>query len=103
VTVNGSDASDDRIFINQSGGFISVSGNKAGFARQPVLIQRSDGSMVDRVPIASVAGLLVDGKAGNDAITLPSTLPIGATLLGGAGNDTITGGAGADSIEGGTG
>lgn len=103
LTVNGTGASDDRIVVTQSGGFISVTGNRAGLARQPVLIQMPDGSMVDRVAAGSVLGLVADAGAGNDAITLSTTFPLGSTLRGGAGNDTITGGAGADTIEGGTG
>jgi Ca2+-binding RTX toxin-like protein len=100
--INGTDSTDDRITIRQSGGFISVTGNKAGLAQQIVLIHRTDGSAVDFLPVG-LAGVIANGGAGNDAITMTSTATFGATLQGGAGNDTLSGGNGADTLEGGTG
>lgn len=46
--------------------------------------------------------VVIDGKAGNDTITVTAT-GISTSILGGAGNDTITGGSGRDTIEGGDG
>jgi Ca2+-binding RTX toxin-like protein len=103
--VNGSNGTDDRITITRSGDFIWVTGNHAGAAGQRVLIQKTDGSAVDRVRATSVAGVIADGGDGNDAInasTVANT-PQGVTLRGGAGDDTLTGGASPDTIEGGAG
>ena len=47
--------------------------------------------------------LTVDGGAGDDSITVASTVTNATTLLGGDGNDTLTGGGGNDSLIGGTG
>jgi hypothetical protein len=51
----------------------------------------------------TVTKLSVNAKAGDDTITLDSSVTQPATLVGDLGNDTITGSAGAASISGGAG
>src|SRR5947209_18237412 len=53
--------------------------------------------------IAAVTKLNVNGKAGNDTITLDSTVTVPATLLGDLGDDTISSSGGVTSISGGLG
>jgi Ca2+-binding RTX toxin-like protein len=53
---------------------------------------------------ASIGRVIVYGNAGNDTITIDSTVgAIAAVLYGGAGDDTITGGAGSTFADGGDG
>jgi Ca2+-binding RTX toxin-like protein len=47
--------------------------------------------------------IVVDGLAGNDTITVASTITVSAWLYGGAGNDTITAGGGPSYLFGGDG
>jgi Ca2+-binding RTX toxin-like protein len=59
-------------------------------------------------PLASVRSITIDSGGGNDNIALARSdgtraIPIPVSVLGGAGNDTITGGSGNDSIFGGDG
>src|SRR3954463_16329484 len=51
----------------------------------------------------AVTKLSVNGRAGNDTITLDSSVTCPATLLGDLGNDTISASTGASSINGGAG
>lgn len=50
---------------------------------------------------SSVSSISLDAGGGNDSATLDGTVTVSTTLLGGAGNDTISGGGGNDSIGGG--
>jgi len=49
------------------------------------------------------AGIRIDGRAGNDTITVGPGITLPVEVLGDRGNDTITGGDGAEIIEGGAG
>ena len=49
------------------------------------------------------AGIRIDGRAGNDTITVGSGITLPVEVLGDKGNDTITGGNGVDRIDGGVG
>jgi hypothetical protein len=51
----------------------------------------------------SYKSLRIDAAAGDDAITLDSSVDLDAILYGGAGNDTLTGGSGDDRLYGGLG
>lgn len=51
----------------------------------------------------SFKGLLIDGGAGNDTITVDATVTMEAILYGAAGNDTLLGGNGNDRLYGGDG
>jgi uncharacterized delta-60 repeat protein len=92
LTVNGTDLA-DSIEIGMNGSNIRVLFNNTtqGFAA------------------SSVTGILVNGLAGNDTITVDNGVTgaggvlLNATLFGGLGDDTINGGSGADSIGGGQG
>ena len=50
---------------------------------------------------SSITGLSIDGRAGDDVIY--GNTPFGATVVGGAGNDSLAGGGGDDTIFGGDG
>jgi hypothetical protein len=63
----------------------------------------SNGAEWSMDKIAAVTKVNVNGKAGNDTITLDSTVTIPATLLGDLGDDAITIADGASSISGGAG
>ena len=52
---------------------------------------------------AEVSALIVNGKNGNDTVTLSNAVRIAATLNGGDGNDNLTGGRGKDVLNGGSG
>ncbi len=59
-------------------------------------------------PLASVKSISIDSGGGNDSIALAKSdgsraIPIPVSVLGGAGNDTITGGGNNDSLFGGDG
>lgn len=47
--------------------------------------------------------LVINAKAGNDSVTVDSSVAIAATLLGDLGNDTLTASSGATSLNGGAG
>lgn len=51
----------------------------------------------------SFKGLLIDGGAGNDSITVDATVTLESILYGAAGNDTMSGGTGHDRLYGGDG
>ena len=86
LVVTGTDAA-DQIVVSQSADGLSVSLN--GDAPESYT--------------GTFARLLVDGRGGNDVITLDPTVTAGAVLKGGAGNDSITGGSGDDRLYGGGG
>lgn len=52
---------------------------------------------------APIAGFEVNTGAGDDTVTLGRTVPVPATIRGGAGDDVLVGGAGADKLIGGPG
>ncbi len=52
---------------------------------------------------ADVQNINVNAGGGKDNVSLGSTLTTPATILGGAGNDTLTAGSGDDTLNGGTG
>jgi Ca2+-binding RTX toxin-like protein len=56
-----------------------------------------------RFEAAEVSALIVNGKNGNDTVTLSTAVRIAATLNGGNGNDILTGGRGNDLLIGGPG
>ncbi len=51
----------------------------------------------------SVSGVQVRGQDGDDSITLETSLALGGSLYGGAGNDTLQGGSQSDDLYGGPG
>src|SRR5687767_1373856 len=53
----------------------------------------------------AVTNILVNAGAGNDTVSLASTIPLTepSTINGGDGADNITGGAGSDNVDGGAG
>jgi uncharacterized delta-60 repeat protein len=53
--------------------------------------------------VSDVTSIFVEGGLGNDTITIDLSLTIGASVLGGAGADSIVGGGGDDTLLGGTG
>jgi uncharacterized repeat protein (TIGR03803 family) len=89
LTVNGT-SGDDVISLSSDGNNITATVN--GVAATPV-------------PISSVTSISVDGNAGNDSITIESTMPatFGVSVQGGPGDDTIQGGPGNDTLGGGQG
>ena len=50
--------------------------------------------------LASIGSIVVNSGLGNDIITIGTSLTMGVTVNGGAGNDTIYGGGGGDVING---
>jgi serralysin len=52
---------------------------------------------------ALVHAITISGLGSNDTITLDPSVTVGATIAGGAGNDSIVGGTGGDSLGGGQG
>jgi hypothetical protein len=87
LIVQGTAGSDEIIVSVQSNGRIRV----------------SDNGVVTSFPRAQVTKIYVLAGAGNDRVTVGTSVDIGTRLLGEAGNDTIRGGSGRDGIDGGTG
>lgn len=56
-----------------------------------------------RYAFSQVSAISVDARGGNDRVFIDSSLRIGATLLGGSGNDVLIGGGGNDFLDGGSG
>ncbi|MCY2955275.1 MAG: S8 family serine peptidase [Planctomycetota bacterium] len=52
---------------------------------------------------SDLSWLTIDGLAGNDTITVNSSVTTSVSLIGGSGNDTLTAGSGADRLDGGDG
>jgi len=77
----------DRIDVSLSGDqiLVALNGAKHSFAA------------------ASVTGLLVDGKSGDDSICVADSVLVDAVLRGGSGNDKLKGGGGSDQLFGGAG
>jgi Ca2+-binding RTX toxin-like protein len=92
-----------------AGPALVVSGTPA--ADVITISQNLDGSLAVRVnghlrsvPFTDVPRLIVDGGAGNDAITVQASGQVDLTIFGGPGNDVITDhGAGNDVLDGGPG
>lgn len=55
------------------------------------------------VPLSGIGSLIVQGGAGDDRISINSSITLSTRLYGGAGNDTIFGGSGGDRVYGGAG
>jgi Ca2+-binding RTX toxin-like protein len=55
------------------------------------------------IPAPSQPNIKVLGLGGNDKITIDPSITLSATLLGGAGNDSLAGGGGNDLLDGGAG
>src|SRR4051812_19008357 len=51
----------------------------------------------------SITSIAVNSGAGDDKVSIGSSVSLPATINGGDGNDTLSGGAGADTIDGGAG
>jgi len=84
VVIGGSDS--DTIAVTTDGTNIIVTAN---------------GSTLTTKTVASLTGLRLNGKGGNDVITVDSAVLLPATLLGGAGNDSLVGGGGDNVLIGG--
>ena len=56
-----------------------------------------------KIIAAAVTRISVNGKAGNDAVTIDPSVAVPATLIGDLGNDTLIGSSGATSLSGGAG
>jgi hypothetical protein len=71
----------------------------------PTMVQvTGDGIVVGTFPVSGVTGyVIVKGMAGNDTISVSSSIQLPALLFGGGGNDTLTGGGGANVLDGGGG
>jgi Ca2+-binding RTX toxin-like protein len=63
----------------------------------------TDNGVTSSFESAAVKSISIDAKAGNDLVTLDSTVDRPANISGGSGRDTLTGGAAADNISGGRG
>src|SRR5262245_41737120 len=107
LNIDGSSSVNDRILVQQSGGFIRVL--DARFST-PILVPIQTGfGSVAQISVGLVSGIDVNGLDGNDLIDLNSaaagfdSITIDATLRGGSGNDSIAGGDGNDLIASGDG
>ncbi len=69
------------------------------------LTYTTNGATSSPVPLTAMAGIVVNGLAGNDLITIEPSMPasLGVSVLGGPGDDTIMGGPGNDTLAGGQG
>ena len=90
LTVQG-DSADDVITVEEIGSSLMVNPPRRFYFWPPV----------GGYPVASVKNIVVRGGAGNDQITVNSSLP--ADVAGEDGNDTVFGGFGDDRIDGGPG
>jgi hypothetical protein len=64
----------------------------------------ADGAMVNQfAPGLAPHSFRIEGRGGNDRLTVAVSLASPATLIGGDGNDTLSGAAGDDTINGGRG
>ena len=59
-----------------------------------------NGILAEERELALVSRLTINGLAGDDTITMASSVEVPALIYGGDGNDSITGGSGADTIYG---
>jgi Ca2+-binding RTX toxin-like protein len=68
------------------------------------VVVKQDGVESLVVPLADITGrIVIHGLGGNDTITVAASVPVGAEIQGGPGNDKITGGRGHDLLDGGLG
>jgi Ca2+-binding RTX toxin-like protein len=97
-------------FATLSGGVFTVDGTSG----DDVIELSSDGTNITAVlngiasplfALSNITAIKVNGNAGNDNITLDSSLPttLGVSVQGGPGDDTIQGGPGNDTLGGGQG
>ena len=56
-----------------------------------------------RFASSSVTGIRLDGLGGADTLSVNTTVTLGATIIGGDGNDVLWGGSGPDTLDGGAG
>jgi hypothetical protein len=99
-----------RLFLSATlrGGMLAVAGTAGDDAITVTLngasLDVAVNGRVDSFDAARVTrGIRVDGRAGDDVITLGATVAVPARLTGGAGDDELTGGAAADLVNGGRG
>ena len=88
--VIGGTAGDDAILVSRPSG-------------DPVQVQLNGSTFTYPTPAGGFARVLVFGQAGDDSLTVQSSVSTPAVLDGGAGNDTLLGGAGNDTLLGGAG
>ena len=99
-----------RLFMSATlrGGMLAV----AGTAGDDAITVALNGASVDVTEDGQVRsfdaarvtrGVRVDGRAGDDLITVDNGITVTARLTGGAGDDVLVGGAGADALNGGGG
>jgi Ca2+-binding RTX toxin-like protein len=59
-----------------------------------------NGALVGQFNVADVTAIFVNGRTGNDRISVDPTLTVPATLMGAQGKDTLNGGGGDDLLDG---
>jgi Ca2+-binding RTX toxin-like protein len=83
-------------------GVLTVEGSEL---RNTITISRDGAKVAVRIDHATqkfknVTSIIVRGNGGDDRLTISDNLTIGASLVGGSGNDTLTGGSGNDTMSG---
>lgn len=86
LTINGTNSNDS----------INVTNTSAG-------LKISNGTGWSTLYTGSIATIRINGKAGNDRLSIDANIGIGTMLSGGSGIDTLVGGSGNDSLYGGDG
>jgi Ca2+-binding RTX toxin-like protein len=92
------DSSQTDLLVLGSGGNDTIQILKAGISNVQVKVNN-----VALGTFAPTGAVIVDGRDGNDTITVDSQLSMPRVLYGGTGNDTITGGNGPGILLGGDG
>jgi hypothetical protein len=87
------------------GGTLVVSGTDAGETLLVVrernqLVVRAGGQRLGAFALSAVTSIVVEAGGGNDFVQLAGNIRIGATILGGEGNDVLFGGRGNDALRG---
>lgn len=96
LTITGDTVLNDNITVSQSStGVIVV---RMGSALVPIT-QTGNVDQLASIPVASVAGIVVNANGGNDTVRC-NTVSVPCTLNGGTGNDTLRGGSAVDLING---
>src|SRR2546423_6866002 len=85
--------------VNADGTNDTISVNPGAAGKTVVTLNGSNSTFNN----SAFTAIKVSGNGGNDKITISSTITRPATLLGGAGNDSLTGGGGNDVLDGGSG
>ncbi len=90
-----------------SGGVLNIVGSTGNDVVNVTLsgssIKVAEGSTSKTYTYSQVNKITADLKAGNDSLTLSESIAKPSSILGSAGNDTLTGGAGKDTLRGGDG